>query len=310
MQKIYQTVTDQILAQLKAGVRPWVNAWSQTPGINLACNAVTGNSYNGINKLLLFQARYYQYPLPKFITLRQANIEGGHVRKGEHGFMVVKVGTALKKLQSPDEDLSEAPDSYRFWRSYTVFNVAQCDGLPGRLLAMPAGPNAGQRDRQLHELASLVGADVKEVLSGDRAFYSPSRDCIVLPAFQTFRDPATYYATLFHELIHWTGHQSRSDRYLRIVKRFDRGAEAAEELVAEIGAAFLCAEFSIDGHVPYAAMYVDKFIGLLSEDATAIFTCASMAQEAVDYLRERLLADPVVTAPAVVAPAIFERRAA
>jgi antirestriction protein ArdC len=106
-----------------------------------------------------------------------------------------------------------------------------------------------------------------------------------------FNDQNSYHATLFHELIHWTGHPSRLDRYVHLAKRFDTHAYHMEELIAELGAAYLCAEFSIDGFVPQAAAYIEHFIEVLSEDPRAIFTCASKAQEAVDFLRRRLLAD-------------------
>jgi antirestriction protein ArdC len=120
----------------------------------------------------------------------------------------------------------------------------------------------------------------------------------MIPAFRLFVDQTHFYATLFHELIHWTGHASRLDRFHYLVERFDIFAEEAEELVAELGAAFLCAEFSIDGHVPRAATYVERFLKLLTGDPRAIFTAASKAQEAVDYLRQRLLADPEERPPA------------
>jgi antirestriction protein ArdC len=291
MRNIHQKVTDQIIVELKNGVRPWIKPWSETPGLNIACNAVTGRPYSGINALLLFKV-HGQNPQPRFLTFKQAQTAGGNVRKGEHGHMIVFVGNAVKKEQSPGEE----PGTYKFLKAYTVFNIAQCDGLPDKLTAMPAGPNKQRRDELLQEFIRQTGAHVVEVAASNKAFYSPGSDVITMPVFQVFNDQSSYCATLFHELIHWTGHPSRLDRYVQLAKRFDMHAYHMEELIAELGAAYLCAEFSIDGSVPQAAAYIEHFIEVLSEDPRAIFTCASKAQEAADYLRQLLLAEPAQAA--------------
>jgi antirestriction protein ArdC len=297
MYNIHQQVTDQIIAELKNGVRPWVKPWSQTPGLNIACNAVTGRPYSGVNTLLLF-ATHGKYPTARFVTFKQAQAAGGNVRKGEHGHMVVFVGRATKKEQNP----GEAPGSYTFVKSYTVFNVSQCDGLPDKLTAIPAGPNMERRDELLQEFIRQIGARVAEVVTSDKAYYSLGSDSITMPAFRSFVNQTHYYATLFHELVHWSGHPSRLDRYVQLTKRFDRDAFIAEELIAELGAAFLCAEFSIDGHTPQAATYISQFIGPLEADSRLIFAAASKAQDAVDFLRQRLLADSPVSVVAATAP--------
>jgi antirestriction protein ArdC len=253
MRNIHQEVTDQIIAKLKNGVRPWIKPWSETPGLNIACNAVIGRPYSGINALLLFKV-HGQNSQPRFITFKQAQAAGGSVRKGEHGHMIVFVGNAVKKEQSPGEE----PGTYKFLKAYTVFNIAQCDGLPDKLTAMPAGPNKQRRDELLQEFIRQTGARIVEMAASNKAFYSPGSDAITMPLFQMFNDQSSYYATLFHELIHWTGHPSRLE---------------------------------IDGFVPQAAAYIEHFIEVLLEDPRAIFTCASQAQQAVDFLRRRLLAD-------------------
>jgi antirestriction protein ArdC len=283
-------VTNNILDQLKRGVRPWIQPWSETSALNVAVNASTGNAYRGINRLLLYQV-HGQHAQPRFMTIKQADKLGGRVREGEHGYMVVYVGDATRKPESPAEE----PETYRFLKYSTVFNVSQIIGLPDRITALPAGPNKDQRDRQLQEFIDLVGARVEERVTANEAFYSPSRDLIVTPAFQTFVSLLSYQLVLFHELIHWTGHASRLDRFAKLVQRFDTRADTVEELVAELGAAFLCAEFSIDG-VAQAATYVERYVDLLTDDPRAIFTAASKAQEAVDFLRQRLLADSMADA--------------
>src|SRR5262249_25976732 len=142
----------------------------------------------------------------------------------------------------------------------------------------------------IDEFIAATGASIVENYSADKAGYSDSSDCIVLPRFEMFRGKPEYCATLFHELIHWTGHASRLDRQLET--RFGKLAYAAEELIAGLGAAFLCAEFSIDGFVPHAA-YIEHYLKLFEDDPKAIFTTASKAQAAVDFLRERILKEPI-----------------
>jgi antirestriction protein ArdC len=292
MRSLHQEVTEQIITELKSGVRPWIKPWSETPGVNIACNAMTGRPYSGINTLLLFKI-HGQNPQPRFLTFKQAQAAGGNVRKGEHGHMVVFVGNAIKKETLP----SEEPDTYRFLKGYTVFNISQCDSLPDKLTAMPAGPNKEQRDQLLQEFITLTGANVEEKTTLNEARYIHSADRIMMPAFRSFLNQTNYYATLFHELTHWTGHASRLDRYVQLAKRFDEHAYHMEELIAELGAD-LCAEFSIDGFVPQAAAYIESFVKVLSADPRAIFTAASKAQEAVDFLRRRLLTDSKATAAA------------
>jgi antirestriction protein ArdC len=289
MRDIYKEVTKQILAELANGARPWVRPWSQTPGLNIPANAVTGRPYSGVNTLLLWTTRRHGWPQPRFLTFKQALEAGGHVRKGEHGQHVVFV----KDLHVREAE-EENPRIVRMLRTYTVFNIAQCDELPGKLTASPKAPNPDQRDALIGEFVAATGAKIWEHDTEDEAYYSGGTlDHIAMPAFASFRGQAEYYATLFHELIHWTGHSSRLDRQLGA--RFGLRSRAAEELIAELGAAFLCAEFAIDGFIPHAA-YIQNYLELLEDDPKAIFTAASKAQAAVDFLRQRVLAEPVCVA--------------
>jgi antirestriction protein ArdC len=285
MRDLYREVTDRILIELQAGARPWVQPWSQTPGLNVPANAVTGRAYSGVNTLLLWTARSVGWPQPRFLTFKQALEAGGHVCKGEHGQHVVFV----KDLHVRETDEEEEARVVRMLRSYTVFNIAQCDELPEKITAVPPGPNPDQRNKLIEEFISAIGAKMTET-DGDEAYYTAASDLIVLPRFELFRGRAVHSATLFHELIHWTGHPSRLDRQLGA--RFGTTAKAAEELIAELGAAFLCAEFSIDGIIPHAA-YIETYLELFVDDPKAIFTAASKAQAAVDYLRGLVLAEPI-----------------
>jgi antirestriction protein ArdC len=297
MRDLYVAVTAKILADLKAGVTPWRRPWSVTPGRNTPCNGATDRRYNGVNVVLLWMAmRAHEWPTARFVTFRQALELGGHVRKGEHGHHICYVGNSRKVTESEGEDDEQSTvQAYRFLKTYTVFNVAQCDGLPGRLTAPPIVKprHRDARDPLIEEFIAATGAKVIEEDGGDAAFFQPKFDRIVMPAFITFDSAGAYYGTLFHELGHWTGHKTRLNRDM--TKRFGRQAHAAEELIAELAAAFLCAEFDIDGD-PRLSGYVAEYIRLLEGDPKAFFTCASKAQAAVDYLRELALRAPAQAA--------------
>ena len=282
MRDLHQAVTDQILAELKAGAVPWVRPWSETPGLNVPCNAVTGRQYHGVNVLLLWLTRSKGWATPRFLTFKQALELGGHVRKGEHGSKVYFV----KDLKFA-EQTAEGEDTVRavrMLREYTVFNIDQCDGLPAHVTKPALAPrrNRDGRDELIDEFVATTGACIKE--DGVEATFLPSRDVILMPPFASFKDAASFYNTEFHELAHWTGHLSRLDR--KLGERFGARTYAAEELIAELSAAFLCAEFNIDCDLR-AAGYISEYIQLLENDNRAIFTAASKAQEVVDYERPR-----------------------
>jgi antirestriction protein ArdC len=289
----YQEVTDRIVAELETGALPWVKPWSQTPGRNVPCNAATNRPYSGVNILLLWVARDKGWPTPRFLTFKQATEAGGHVRKGEHGVGVYFVKDLLFKNADAEGDGDER--HVRMLKRYVVFNVAQCDDLPDKIITPPV-PKLHNRDAPdplIEEFLATTGAVIRE---GSRlAVYHGKDDFIALPVRGSFKSIAEFYNTLFHELVHWTGHASRLDR--KLDNRFLDPAQryAAEELIAELGAAFLCAEFSIDGDMR-AAGYIADWLKLLKTDAKAIFTAASKAQAAVNYLRQLILAEPAQAA--------------
>lgn len=286
---IYREVTDRILAELDQGAIPWVKPWSATPGANTPCNAVTGRPYSGVNVMLLWAAREAGYRTPRFLTYKQATELGGHVKKGEHGWHVVFV----KRLIVKDKDAQPGDDAdtrtIPMMRDYTVFNIDQCEGLPDRIMNPPvkAPRNHDTRDEWADAFLTASGADIRE--GAGEAYFAPGADFISMPAFAAFKDADNFYATMFHELGHWTGHKSRIDR--QFGKRFGDKSYAAEELVAELTSAFLCAEFDIDGEVRHAG-YIDHWRQLLRDDSRAFFTAASNAQAAADYLRGLALAEP------------------
>jgi antirestriction protein ArdC len=284
---LYAEVSTRIIVELEHGAAPWVKPWAATAGMNTPCNAVTNRPYSGCNVVLLWMAQQAGYRAPRYLTFRQALELGGHVQKGQHGTKVYFV----KQLQVRDKNVDDDTAETRIvpmLREYTVFNIDQCDGLPARV--MTAGTvkprNPDERDATIDEFLARSGASIREGFG--EAYYRPSDDYISLPTFAAFKSAAHFYATAFHELGHWTGHKSRLDRDLR--HRFGERAYAAEELVAELCAAFLCAEFSIDGDLRHAG-YIQSWIGLLKADKRAFFTACSKAQAAADYLRGLALRD-------------------
>jgi antirestriction protein ArdC len=288
---LYAEVSARICAELERGAAPWVKPWSATPGANTPCNAVTNRPYSGCNIVLLWMAQAAGYRTPRYLTFKQALDLGGNVRKGEPGTRVYFV----KQLRVRDESTGdeEAARIVPMMREYTVFNVEQCDGLPARALGPgEAKPrHRDERDPTVDAFLACSGADIREGFG--EAYYRPGDDFISMPRFEAFRSAAHFYGVAFHELGHWTGHRSRLDRDLR--SRFGERAYAAEELVAELCAAFLCAEFSIDGDLRHAG-YIASWIGLLRAEPRAFFTACSRAQAAADYLRGLALAEPAAAA--------------
>ena len=284
---LYADVSARIVAELEAGAAPWVKPWSATAGANIPCNAVSNRPYSGCNVVLLWMAQAAGYCTPRFLTFKQALELGGHVRKGERGTKVFFVKQLQVRDQSTDDN--SATRLIPMMREYTVFNVDQCDTLPDS--AITGKPmrvrNPDTRDELADEFLRSTGADIRE--GHGEAFYVPSRDFISMPAFEAFRGADHFYNTTFHELTHWSGHKSRLDRDLK--NRFGSREYAAEELIAELGAAFLCAEFGFDGDVRNAG-YVANWIELLKADKRAFFTACSQASKAADYLRGLALAEP------------------
>lgn len=290
---LYDTVTARILAELENGTAPWIKPWAATPGRNIPHNAATGNAYSGCNVILLWMAQG-AFSSPRWLTYKQAQELGGHVRKGEKS-----IATVVKVLQLKDKKAETDGEARTFTtlKAYAVFNVDQCEGLPETIInPEPIAPrHADERDATIDEFIAATGADFRDDVGGDRAYYSPSKDFIAMPAFAAFNSAANYYATAFHELGHWTGHKSRLDRDDGMKGRFGDRAYAAEELVAELTAAFLCAEFSVNGELRHAG-YIQNWIELLKNDSRAFFTAASKAQAAAQFMRDRALAEPMALA--------------
>lgn len=288
---LYSRVTAQIVADLENGVRPWTKPW----GINGAGSTATrplrhnGAPYAGINVVTLWSAALAAgYASPVWMTFRQALELGAHVRKGEKGSLVV-FASKLTRTESDESTGEESERRIPFLKGYTVFNAGQIDGLPDRYRARPA-PRFDPPARIAHaeSFFAATGAAIRH--GGNRAFYCPGSDHIQMPPFEAFRDAESYYATLAHEATHWTGAPRRCDRAFG--KRFGDHAYAAEELVAELGAAFLCAdlELTLEDRTDHAS-YIASWLEVLKSDKRAIFTAAAQAQRAADFLHALQPAD-------------------
>lgn len=280
---LYTRVTDSIIASLERGVRPWTKPWAGGGPVMRPLRH-TGEPYRGINVLLLWtEADEKGYSSPHWMTFRQASELGAHVRKGEHGTTVVYTDRFSKT--ATNEDGEEVESHIRFLRAYTVFNVEQIEGLPEKYRpAAPAPREAKARIASADTFFSALNATV--IHGGNRAFYRPSTDDIHMPALDAFDTSESYYATLAHEHVHWTMHSSRLARDFGSERWGDDGY-AVEELVAELGAAFLCAdlELTLEPREDHAS-YLASWLTALKNDRRAIFQAAAYAQKACDYLRD------------------------
>jgi antirestriction protein ArdC len=291
---VYQEVTDQMIAMIEAGTRPWSKSWNgaSTPNIPLRS---TGVPYRGINVLALWVAAMTKgYASPHWLTFKQALALGGCVRKGEKGSTVVYANKIDVHDDKDDQGGDDGRRQVAFLKRYTVFNAEQIDGIEAKYPApapIIAATNLDERDAELDALFGRVPVTLKH--HGSQPYYQPSSDHVVMPEFADFHTSDDYYSTLAHELCHATGHVDRLARpSLMSTKREDY---AREELVAELGAAFVSGAIGIKLHdrEDHAA-YLANWLSALRNDKRCIFTAATQAQAAADWLLSRMA---IETAP-------------
>ncbi|MBL45540.1 MAG: antirestriction protein ArdC [Sphingomonadaceae bacterium] len=283
---IYDEVTATIISQLEEGVFPWVRPWSKAKAsLGLPRNAVTKRAYSGINILVLWGAVIEGgYPSQDWLTFRQAQAAGGCVRKGERGRTVFYADRFTPKDADNGQgreqgESGEEVRSIPFLKRFTVFNAAQCDGIPEGLVTEPAPLPERELHRAAEDLIAATGADFR--IGGAQAYYSPSGDFVMVPPQPAFHHQIDYYRTALHELGHWTGHGSRLGRDQ--TGRFGSAPYAREELVAELASAFLCAALGIEPTVRHAD-YLGNWLEVLRADSRAIFRAASQASKAAEFL--------------------------
>lgn len=270
---VYQIVTDRLIQALEAGTAPWRKPWSGSGGI--PCNAITGRPYHGINSFLLLCLPYNK---ARFLTFKQAQAAGGTVRKGEKGTPIV----FWNWIESDQKSSDGKPKKIPFLRYFTVFNVAQCDGLE---LDDETEPETIAHDPipAAQSVIDRTGASVHH--GGFRAYYEPTADRITLPEMNAFETPEAYYQTAFHELGHWTGHKSRLDREgISSLAAFGSAVYSKEELIAEMTASFLCAQVGIDPDLENSASYLAGWIRALRGDSKLAVRAAGAASKASDLI--------------------------
>lgn len=274
---IYQRVTDTIIAELEKGTAPWTKPWAGANMTSIHKN-VRGNAYSGVNVLLTWiSAVNNGFTETQWLTFKQAKELGGSVRKGEKGTRIV----FAKNVQTDKENADGKKIGYFMHKGYTVFNICQCEGLPESMYDTATEPVA--EPVRCVETESLIAKTGAMIQTGSSACYSPSSDTITMPPAGLFADMPQYYATLLHELTHWTGHKSRLDREKH--KRCGDATYAFEELIAELGAAFLCAQQGIKGELQHAS-YIESWLKALKNDNRFVFKAASAASKAHQFIND------------------------
>ena len=282
----FAEVTDKIMRALEKGCVPWIKPWTDSPGTREIPINAHGRHYRGINRVLLGMEQFAMgYTTQQWFTRKMANEAGGHIRKGQKGTPVVLFRPVDRK---PSENGDSNPNdtdgngesrSYWVYRFYYVWNRDQLDGVDAVPAPVPIvrGPTA-----QRHALADQIFLDSGAHVSygGNRAYYASEEDFIRLPLPEQFCGPDGFHATRFHELVHWTGHASR---LARKYGSFGSRDYAREELVAEMGAAFLCDWCGLESELQHPE-YIASWLKVLDEDRSAVIVAASQAQKAFDFL--------------------------
>lgn len=266
---LYDDITNQIINALEDGIVPWHCPFKRC---SLPTNFKTGQAYNGMNTLMLWLGNLkHGYTSHYWLGFGQAKQLKGSVKKGEKA---TKIIACITKKETKDEGNDMENVITHFFRTEYVFNLDQIEGIEietenEKIISIDG----------IEELIRKVNVNIKH--QGERAFYKPSQDYINMPLKSKFEDTEGYYSTLLHELVHWTGHKNRLNR-LEIKQESDR---AFEELVAEIGASFLCAEFGITPNITNTSSYVSSWLKALHNDKNYIFKAVKSATTALNYLK-------------------------
>ncbi len=285
---LYDDITDKIIADLEEGRFPWVQPWGTAAAkapLAMPRNAATARQYSGINVLILWGAVIQQgYPTQHWLTFRQALSLGGNVRKGEHGTTVVYAD----RFTPEDEkrrarETGEEAGSIPFLKRFTVFNAAQCEGLPDDIAVEAPPPPPGVIEPQVEALIAATGIDFR--IGGNRAYYAPAQDYVQVPPPQAYFEPINWHRTALHEIGHATGHETRLGRDFS--GSFGTKKYAFEEMIAEISSAFCCASLGIVPTVRHAD-YVGSWLEVMREDSRAIVRAASQASKAADWILSHL----------------------
>ena len=288
MMDLYQIITDRIVAELEQGVIPWQTPWSGSQG---AISHTTGKRYSLLNQILLGCRS------GEFVTFKEAQREGGYVKKGEKSSMIVFWKFMETAKRDADGSVVHGADgktlmeSVPFLRYYNVFHIDQCEGIQPHFAEDPMqgehlSPDAAA-DRIVEDYVQRSGVKLA-IQHSDRAFYSPSSDSVTVPELAQYTNVSEYYSTLFHELTHSTGHASRLNR---LSKEASFGSElySKEELIAELGAAFLVNHAGLETSSSFrnSAGYIQSWLKALKDDKRLIVSAAGKADKAVAMILNR-----------------------
>lgn len=282
---LYQTITDRVVASIEAGAPNFEMPWHSKAASTLPVNVLTKKAYRGVNILSLWVSQIAcGFRTSTWGTYKQWQERGAQVRKGEKSSLVIFYKELEREVENRESGESEM-GKLLIARASFAFNADQVDGYTAPEL--PVLEDKTEVIAHAERFVQTTGATVNH--GGGSAYYRPSTDTIQMPERNVFIGTKTstpteaYYSTLLHELTHWTSHESRVNRNLS--KRFGDESYAMEELVAEFGAAFLCANLgiSLEPRADHAA-YLDHWLKVMKADKKALFTAASKASEAVDFL--------------------------
>ena len=276
---VYSLVNDRILAALSQGIIPWKRPWTG----HMPTNYDSGNEYRGVNILTLGIAEMIRgYSSPYWLTFRQANKHGGHIKKGEKATYIVFSDKKIREVEK--EDGTKDKKIYHFIRSFPVFNWDQTEGVPQKESGSALDP-----DRDLIEVCDAILSGMPRPPayreSGNSAYYVPKQDLVNLPPIETFKTTEGYVATKFHEYAHSTGHKARLNRRgVMAVAAFGGEEYSFEELVAELTSAYLCAKNGIDNTLENSSAYIQHWIEVLKNDRTMLMKASGKAMLAIDYI--------------------------
>ncbi len=276
MNNVYQYVTERIISELQQGRIPWRKNWKGQKAINY----ITRKEYRGINLLLL--------PYPgEYLTFKQVQDVGGRVKKGEKSHMVVYYNWYSKEVE---EDGEVKTVNIPVLRYYNVFHISQCEGIESKLdIFKTENENdiITEAEKIINDYITREGINYNIILGSDRAYYNPTNDEVVMPDIKQFDKAESYYSTAFHELIHSTGHNNRLNRFSKQKSHKFRSKDySREELIAEIGAAYLNNTVGIDNNSVFKnnVAYIQGWLNALKNDVRLITIAAGQAQKAVNYI--------------------------
>jgi len=299
LKDVYQAVTDKIIASLESGVPPWIHPWQSQPHNHVPFNLSSGRNYRGINVLLLnLRSLEAGFGVNQWMTYQQARSLGAHVRKGESGTEIIFFKMHEFGAGSDAVPSGPRPREHRIVpliRTFTVFNAEQIEGLPASLKPVLTPRDEWVACDAADAVLSLSGATIKH--GGLQAFYSPDADLICLPDKTRFASAADYYRVALHELTHWTSHAKRCNRPIQGRQHIE--AYAFEELVAEMGSAFLTDHCGLPSSLQHAT-YIESWLKALRNDKKLIFTAASQAQRAADFLLPQVIEPVAEELPACI----------